>query len=143
MVAPVDSKVELTVEGETFVLRLNFRTLALLEQAGLDPFGPDGLTFTLSKMAMMCMALSIDDHPSLSDQEALAIVYRSGTDFADKVRELFARFGGVADDESAEGNVRAAANGTRKPRSTASTKCGSKPGKIPARSGSKPRARSS
>lgn len=106
MVAPVDSKVELEVEGETFVLRLNFRTLALLEQAGLDPFSGDGFALTTSRMAMMCMCLTVEDHPDMKDTEALAIVVRSGGTFAAKVKDMFERFGGDAD-ESAEGKARA------------------------------------
>lgn len=106
MVAPVDSKVELEVEGETFILRLNFRTLALLEQAGLDPFGQEGFALSTSRLAVMCMCLTIEDHPNLPDTDALAIVVRSGTGFAEKVKELFDRFGGAAPDESTEGKAR-------------------------------------
>lgn len=107
MVAPVDSKVELTVEGETFTLRLNFRTLALLEQAGLDPFGPEGFSLSASRMAMMCMCLAVVEHPDLTDTDALAIVVRSKGEFALKVRELFANFGGAPADKSTEGKVKA------------------------------------
>lgn len=111
MVAPVDAKAELTVEGETFTLRLNFRTLALLEQAGLDPFSPEGFSLSASRLAMMCMCLTIQEHPELTDTDALAIVVRSKGEFAVKVRELFANFGGAPADESAEGKVK-----TRRPR---------------------------
>lgn len=106
MVAPVDSKVVLEVEGETFTFRLNLRTLALLEQAGLDPLGADGFSLSTSRMATMCMCLAVEDHPDLTGDEALAIVVRSGTGFAEKVKDLFARFGGAPVDESTEGKAK-------------------------------------
>lgn len=105
MVAPVDSKVELQVEGETIMLRLNFRTLALLEKAGLDPFSSEGLLLSTTRMAMMCMCLAIEDHGEMTDAEALAIVVRSGSTFAEKVKQLFSEFGGAPDDESTEGKA--------------------------------------
>lgn len=106
MVAPVDSKIELEVEGETFILRLNFRTLALLEQAGLDPFSGDGFQLSTSRLAMMCMCLTVEDHAEMKDAEALAIVVRSGGKFAEKVKDLFERFGGMPETESTEGKAK-------------------------------------
>lgn len=114
MVAPVDSMVKLEVEGETFILRLNFRTLALLEKAGLDPFTGDGFPVSTVRLAMMCLALTIEDHPSLSDAEALAIVVRSGVQFTEKVKELFENFGGVPVDVSTEGKAKPARRTRRK-----------------------------
>ncbi|WP_260928218.1 hypothetical protein [Novosphingobium sp. 9] len=106
MVAPVDSKVELEVEGETFILRLNFRTLALLEEAGMDPFTGEGFSLSTVRLAMMCMALAIEDHGEMTDAEALAIVVRSNGQFAEKVKELFETFGSAPADPSAEGKAK-------------------------------------
>ena len=107
MVAPVDSKVTVSVDGEAITLRLNFRSISLLEEAGLDLFSPEGFDMTLGRSAIMCRCLAITDHPALSDDEALAIVARAGKDFVVAVLDLIARFGGKPDEE-AEGNVETA-----------------------------------
>ena len=107
MVAPVDSKVEVEVDGETITLRLNFRSISLLEEAGLDLFSPEGFDMTLARSAVMCRCLAITDHPTMTDDEALAIVARAGQSFGVAVLDLIARFGGKPD-ESAEGNEEAA-----------------------------------
>ncbi|MGJ0236985.1 hypothetical protein ACQEPB_00490 [Novosphingobium fluoreni] len=106
MVAPVDSKVELQVDGETITLRLNFRSISLLEDAGLDLFSPEGFDMTLARSAIMCRCMAITDHPGMADDEALAIVTRTGQAFGVAVLDLIARFGGKPD-ESAEGKDRA------------------------------------
>ncbi|TCM17207.1 hypothetical protein EDF56_106323 [Novosphingobium sp. PhB165] len=143
MVAPVDSKADLTVGDETFVLRLNFRTLSLLEKAGLDPFSPDGIVFTVSKMAMMCIALSIDDHPDMTDQEGLAIVVRNGPGFRDAYRELMTNFGGAPDGDEDLGNGQTTKIRSGAPASTTSSSRGSKPASRRKPSGAKRRATTS
>lgn len=144
MVAPVDSKVELEVEGETIVLRLNFRSISLLEEAGLDLFSKDGFDMTLSRSAIMCRCLSITDHPDMTADEALAIVARTPADkpFAGSVLELIARFGGKPDEEP-EGNVEAAMEKTPRPRRKTSSSSGAKPATRRTASGTKRRAASS
>lgn len=107
MVAPVDSKVELEVAGETFTLRLNFRSISMLEEAGLDLFSVDGFAMTLARSAIMCRCLAISDHPLITEDESLAIVARAGQAFGAAVLELIARFGGKPDEED-EGNAKAA-----------------------------------
>lgn len=99
MVAPIDSKVVLQVEGEDITLRLNFRTISLLEEAGLDLFSADGFHMTLARSAILCRCLAICDHPQMSDDEALAVVARSRGEFAGSVLELIAKFGGKDDPE--------------------------------------------
>lgn len=140
MVAPVDSKAELMVEGETFVLRLNFRTLALLEQSGLDPFTAGGIAMTTVKLAMTIMALTIEDHPDLSDKDALAIVWRSKGAAATKVQEVFSRFGGTPDNEDELGNGNPGTTPPDQKPSTTSSSPGSKRASRRKTSGAKPRA---
>lgn len=105
MVAPIDSKVVLQVEGEDITLRLNFRTISLLEEAGLDLFNRDGFHMTLARSAIMCRCLAVSEHPDMTNDEALAVVARSKGEFAGAVLELIAKFGGKDDPE---GNVEAA-----------------------------------
>ena len=104
MVAPIDASVTFDVGGETIALRLNFRSIALLEAAGLDLFGVEGVKMTLVTSARMLQCLSVNDH-ALSDDEALAVVARHGEAFGKAVLECIARFGGKVEDE---GNVEAA-----------------------------------
>lgn len=126
MVAPVDSKVEIEVEGETISLRLNFRSISLLEAAGLDLFAPEGFDLTLARSAIMCRCLAITDHSAMSDDEALAIVTRSGQTFGAAVLDLIARFGGKPDEE-AEGNAQAGKTKAPRPLRKISSSSGSKP----------------
>ena len=110
MVAPVDSKIVFEVDGEAITLRLNFRSISLLEEAGLDLFSPEGCDMTMARSAIMCRCLAITEHPTMSDDEALAVVARmSGGEkpFAAHVIELIARFGGKPDEEPV-GNVETA-----------------------------------
>jgi len=126
MVAPVDSKVEVEVDGEAFTLRLNFRSISLLEEAGLDLFSPNGFDMTLARSAMMCRCLAITDHPAMVDDEALAIVTRAGQAFGAAVLDLIARFGGKPD-ESTEGKAPAPAKKAPAPRRKSSSSNGAKP----------------
>ena len=106
MVAPIDAKVTFEVEGETITLRLNFRSIALLEAAGLDLFSPQGVEMTLAKSAIMCRCLAVTDHPAMTDDEALATTVKAGAAFGAAVMDLIARFGGKTDEP--EGNAPAA-----------------------------------
>lgn len=107
MVAPIDAKVELKVDGETITLRLNFRSISLLEENGLDLFSESGVQMSLAKAAKMCRFLAVTDHPEMTDDEALAVVSRSKQAFGLQVIELIERFGGKPA-EDAEGNGGAA-----------------------------------
>lgn len=101
MVAPIDAKVTFEAGGESIALRLNFRSLSLLEAAGLDLFSQAGIAMTLGKTAIMCRCLAVNDHPAMTDDEALAIAARHGEAFGLAVLGLIAKFGGEGD----EGNV--------------------------------------
>lgn len=107
MVAPVDAKVELEAEGETITLRLNFRSISLLEEHGLDLFAEEGVKMTLSKSARMLCCLAVEDHPDLTPDQALAIIRSTGQQFGYAVIELIQRFGGKPS-EDVGGNGEAA-----------------------------------
>lgn len=107
MVAPIDAKTVIDVDGESFTLRLNFRSIAMSTALGVDLFSNDGFTSTLVNYALLCKALTINDHEGMSEEEALAIVVRYGGDkFGAVVVDLMERFGGKDDaNTSAEGNA--------------------------------------
>ena len=72
MVAPVDAKATFEVEGETITLRLNWRSIALGEELGVDLFSPDGVKATVGNSALLLKCLASTDHPQMSLDEALA-----------------------------------------------------------------------
>lgn len=104
MVAPIDAKVVYEAGDEKITLRLNFRSISLLEENGLDLFTENGVKMTLARSATMLKCLSINDHPEMTDDEALAAVVKGKSEFGMAVIELLAKFGGKED----EGNVKAA-----------------------------------
>ena len=117
MVAPIDAVTVIDIDGEAITLRLNFQTIAMGEQLGVDLFSGQGIEFTLARSALLVKALSCADHPGMSEDEALAIVVRHGGDrIAAVVLDLCDRFGGKADEpkKDTEGNVPKAAGRNRK-----------------------------
>lgn len=116
MVAPIDAKSVITVEGEEFTFRLCFRSIAMGEQLGVNLFSEEGIDFTITKVALLVKCLTIVDHPELTEDDALAIAVRHGIEnMAPLILDLLNRFGGKADETSAEGKANPAAKRTRKP----------------------------
>lgn len=142
MVAPVDSKYVLEIDGEAITLRLNFRSISLLEEAGLDLFAEEGVTMTLARSAIICRCLAVCEHPDMGDDQALAIVARSGVEFGRAVIELIARFGGKPDEDT-EGNGPAAKKKAPRQRQKTSSSSGAKPASTRTPSGTRRRAPSS
>jgi hypothetical protein len=97
MVAPLDAKVTFEVEGEPITLRLNFRALALAKKEGVNLMRAQDLDPLEIATAVRCLA--VQDHPSMSDEEAFAVVVKGGEAAANALAELFTKFG------SAEGNA--------------------------------------
>ncbi len=115
MVAPIDAKSVITVDGEEFTFRLGFRAIAMGEHLGVDLFSKNGIDFTISKIALLVKCLTIADHPELTEDEALAIAFHYGIEnMAPLILDLLNRFGGKADETSAEGKAAPAAKRTRK-----------------------------
>lgn len=111
MVAPINAIASFEVEGETVTLRLDWQAIAMMEEMAISLFSEDGLNLTLSKCAMLVKCMSVSDRPDMSLDEALAIVVKKGIgEVGAIILGLIAKFGGKPDDESAEGNVEAAAN---------------------------------
>lgn len=121
MVAPIDAKSVIEVDGEPITLRLCYRSIALGEQLGVDLFAEEGIDLTLSKAALLVKCLAITEHPTITEDEALAVVMRYGiSNIGPVILDLIARFGGKSDDADAEGKAPAKAKATaRKPRARA------------------------
>lgn len=116
MVAPVDAKSVITVDGEEFTFRLGFRAIALGEHLGVDLFAEKGIDFTITKIALLVKCLTVADHPELTEEDGLAIAFRYGIEnMAPLILDLLNRFGGRAEEPSAEGKAKPAAKRTRKP----------------------------
>lgn len=107
MVAPIDAKAVIDIDGEPITLRLCFRSIALGIQLGVDLFSDEGIDMNLANAALLVKSLAVSDHPDMSEDEALAVVVRHGAAAIGKVViGLIAAFGGKADDASAEGKAR-------------------------------------
>lgn len=102
MVAPIDAKASFEVEGETITLRLNFRALALAKKEGVNLLAGADLDPVSLAVAVRCLA--VQDHPTMTDEEAFAVVVRGGEAAGAALVELFTEFGGKA---SAEGKAKA------------------------------------
>lgn len=87
MVAPIDAKATFEAEGETFTLRLNFRTIALAEREGVDAFAPNDLTLT--KIAVMLRCFATPEHPDMTDDDAFALVVRDQAVVTEAIQTLF------------------------------------------------------
>lgn len=94
MVAPIDAKVTFEVEGEAITLRLNFRSLALAKKEGVNLLSGQNLDPLDIATAVRCLA--VQDHPTMTDEEAFAIVARGGEVAESAMGELFEAFSGAA-----------------------------------------------
>lgn len=102
MVAPVDSKASFEVEGETITLRLNFRSIALADAEGIDVLA--GLSLSTARLTSLIHCFAVQEHPEMTEDEALAIVVRGGDQARKAILKLFEDFGGKP---SAEGKAKA------------------------------------
>jgi hypothetical protein len=101
MVAPLDAKAVFEVEGEPITLRLNFRSISLAEEHGIDLIGGTMTDLSPSKSAVLVKCLAIQEHPDFTEDHTMAIVARAPEALRDALLELFTKYGGAA---SAEGN---------------------------------------
>ncbi len=106
MVAPFDSKVSFEAEGETITLRLNFRSVALADEKGIDLLFGKGLKLSAAKSAMLVKCLAVQEHPGLTEDQALAMVARNGEAVGVALVELFARAAAPPDAEDSSGNAK-------------------------------------
>lgn len=102
MVAPIDSKASFEVEGETFTLRLNFRSIALAEKHGINLLAIDSPELTMTDTAVLLKCMAVEEHPDFTENHALAVVAKAPDALAAALIELFDSFGGQ---KAPEGNV--------------------------------------
>lgn len=110
MVAPIDARATVTVDGESFALVMNYRTIALAEDAKPDVVTTFGSGRpTLTGMATLVWAFAQPAHPELSQDEALALVLRGSKDIGDALGQCFrlATKGADAPDDDAADPPRA------------------------------------
>lgn len=104
MVAPLDAKATFEVEGEPITLRLNFRSISLAEEYGLDLIDGTMADLAPSKAAVLVKCLAVQEHPDFTEDHTMAIVAKNPTGLRDALVELFGKYAGVA---SAGGNGKA------------------------------------
>lgn len=90
MIAPVDSFVAVEAGGETFTLRLNFRSIALAEDCGIDLLS--GVPLKATKIAVMLRCLAAQDHPDLTDEMAFSLLLSDGETISNSIAQLFEKF---------------------------------------------------
>lgn len=99
MVAPLDAKVTFDVEGDPVTLRLNWRSISLAEEHGIDLIGGTTTDLSPSKSAVLVKCLAVQEHPEFTEDHAMAIVARAPIPMRDALVELFSKYAGVADTE--------------------------------------------
>lgn len=90
MVAPIDATATLDVDGEPITLAMNFRTIALAEDAREDVvtgFG-EGRT-NVSSLALLVWAFARPAHPELTHDQALTLVFQHGSAVGAALRTVF------------------------------------------------------
>ena len=97
MVAPLDAKSTFEVEGETITLRLNFRSISLAEEHGIDLMG--GMTEELrpSQAAVLVKCLAVQEHPDFTEDHTIAIVQSAPEELREALVELFSKYAGKAE----------------------------------------------
>jgi hypothetical protein len=103
MVAPLDAKVTFEVEGDPVTLRLNFRSIALAEESGIDLLGGTLTDLSPSKSAVLVKCLAVQEHPDFTEDHTMAIVARAPDALRGALIELFSKY---ASPPSAEGNAK-------------------------------------
>lgn len=101
MVAPLDAKATFEVEGEPVTLRLNFRSISLAEEHGIDLIGGTMTELSPTKSAVLVKCLAIQEHPDFTEDHTMAIVAQEPEKLRDALLELFTKYGGIS---SAGGN---------------------------------------
>lgn len=102
MVAPLDAKAVFEVEGEPITLRLNFRSIALAEENGIDLIGGTMENLSPTKSAVLVKCLAVQEHPEFTEDHTMAIVAKAPAGLRDALIELFSKYGSAP---SAGGNV--------------------------------------
>nr|AGU09812.1 hypothetical protein [uncultured organism] len=90
MVAPMDATATLDAGGEQITLAMNFRTIAIAEDAKEDVvtgFG-EGRT-NVSSLALLVWAFAQPAHPALSHDQALTLVFQHGAAVGTALRTVF------------------------------------------------------
>ncbi len=139
MIAPLDSKALFEAGGETFTIRLNFQTIALADEHGIDLLFGGFPKLSSVKMAVLIRCLAVCDHPDMTNDQALAIVAQADERLGKALAVLYLGAAGVPDDVAGEvvGNlIGREASQTASP-STGSSSGGSKPASRQRNSGGK------
>lgn len=97
MVAPLDAKVTFEVEGEPITLRLNFRSISLAEENGIDLLGGTMSDLTPTKSAVLIKCLAVQEHPDFTEDHTMAIVMKAPDAMRDALIDLFGKYAGVSE----------------------------------------------
>lgn len=101
MLAPIDAKVTVEAGDEKIVLRLNFRTIALAAEEGIDLFDADSLNnLTTLSTAKLARCLATPDQPDFTDENGLSLSLGHAKAFTTALFDLMAKAVGKAGDEN-------------------------------------------
>ena len=94
MVAPIDAKAFLDVEGERFELAMNMRTFALAKQAGFNFFAMKaGDQLDPFDLATILKAFATPAHPDMTEDVAFAIAVRHAEALGGTIQKMSEEFG--------------------------------------------------
>lgn len=95
MLAPIDATATVQAGDEAIVLMLNFRTLALAKDKGVDLLsGAASIDWTA--LPKVVAAFATPAQPDFTEEHAFALMVQSGTACGEAVTELLEKFAAVA-----------------------------------------------
>lgn len=96
MLAPTDAKSEVKVGGETIVLRLNFRSIALAETHGINLLGGETPELGETSGIVLVKCLAIEEQPYFTEDHVITMVSQNSAGVRKALIDLFAMYGGKA-----------------------------------------------
>ena len=97
MLAPLDAKATMQVEGETITLRLNFRSIALADEYGIDLFSAGIGNLSSAKSATLVKCLAVQEHPDFTEDHTMAIVLKAPEQLRTALIYLFENYAGKSE----------------------------------------------
>ena len=107
MVAPLDAKATFEVGGETVTRRLNFRSIALAEEHGINLLSADGIDLSPTKAAIVVKCLAVQEHPDFTEDHSMAIVATEPGKLTEALISLFRSYGGKSEGNGTGGKPKA------------------------------------
>lgn len=96
MLDPTDAKAEVKVGGETIVLRLNFRSIALAQKHGINLLTDKAPELEESDGLVLVKCLAYEEQPYFTEDHVITMISQNAAGVQKALIELFAEYGGKA-----------------------------------------------